>query len=122
MIRANVAGTVTLPLIVTTHVPVPLQPPPDQPVNVEPDAGVAVSVTCCPSLNDAEHVAPQLIPDGWLLTLPEPPPAFVTASVCCVTGWTVTGAVWPDATTVNVPLVAVALLSYVPGVVVAVTP
>ena len=32
----------------TTQVPVPEQPPPDQPVKVEPVVGVAVSVTDVP--------------------------------------------------------------------------
>jgi len=64
------------------HVPVPEQPAPLQPVKVEPAAGVAVSVTTVPSLNDVEHVAPQSIPAGELETEPEPVPDFVTVSVC----------------------------------------
>jgi hypothetical protein len=67
---------------VTTHVDVPLQAP-DHPVNVEPAAGAAVSVTTVPLLNPALHVVPQLIPDGLLVTIPVPVPAKVTAS----TGW-----------------------------------
>ena len=59
-------------LIVTVQVPVPEQPPPLQPVNVEPAAGVAVSVTTVPSSNDAAQVAPQVIPAGPLDTVPEP--------------------------------------------------
>jgi hypothetical protein len=58
---------------------------PLHPVKVEPDAAWAVSVTVAPSLNDAEHVPPQLIPAGKLVTEPEPAPALVTVSVC-VTG------------------------------------
>ena len=34
--------------IVTAQVPVPVQPPPLQPVKVEPAAGVAVKVTAVP--------------------------------------------------------------------------
>jgi hypothetical protein len=41
----NVAATVVAAVIVVVQVLVPVQPPPDQPVNVEPVAGVAVSVT-----------------------------------------------------------------------------
>ena len=48
--------------IVTVHVPVPLQPPPLQPVNVEPAAGVAVSVTVVPWSNVSLQSAPQLMP------------------------------------------------------------
>jgi hypothetical protein len=46
----KVAVTVVLALTFRTHVPVPLQPPPLQPANVEPDAGVAVSVTLVPAV------------------------------------------------------------------------
>jgi hypothetical protein len=66
------------------HVPVPEQPAPLHPVKVEPDAAVAVKMTIVPSLNDAAHVAPQLIPAGALVTDPEPDPAFVTVSVCVI--------------------------------------
>jgi hypothetical protein len=44
----KVAVTVVAALAVTTQVPVPLQPPPDQPSKVEPVAGAAVSVTTVP--------------------------------------------------------------------------
>ena len=43
--NVNVAVTVFAPSIVTWHVPVPLQPPPLQPVKFELVAGAAVSVT-----------------------------------------------------------------------------
>jgi len=74
------------------HVPVPEQPAPLQPEKVEPAAGVAVSVTTVPSLNEVEHVAPQSIPAGELETEPEPVPDFVTVSACvtvnvAVTDW-----------------------------------
>src|SRR5437667_9729918 len=46
--RAKVAVTVVAALRVTVHVPVPEQPPPLQPLKVEPAAGVAVSVTAVP--------------------------------------------------------------------------
>ncbi len=41
----KVAVTSVAPLTTTTQVPVPEQPPPLQPANVESAAGVAVSVT-----------------------------------------------------------------------------
>ena len=52
----KVAVTAVFAVSATTHVPAPLQPPPLHPVNDEPDAGGAVSVTLVPLLNDAEHV------------------------------------------------------------------
>jgi hypothetical protein len=44
----NVAVTDWAPLIVTVHVPMPEQPPPDQAAKLDPDAGVAVNVTIVP--------------------------------------------------------------------------
>jgi hypothetical protein len=44
----NVALTEIAAFIVTVHAPVPLHPPPDQPLNVEPADGLAVSVTAVP--------------------------------------------------------------------------
>jgi hypothetical protein len=46
----NVAVTVAAAVIVTVHAPVPLQPPPLHPANVDPAAGDAVSVTLVPWL------------------------------------------------------------------------
>src|SRR5437762_13524278 len=65
---------------VTTHDPAPEQPPPAQPVKVEPAAGVAVNVMVVPLAKLAEQVAPQLIPAGELVTVPLPVPAVVTVS------------------------------------------
>jgi hypothetical protein len=56
----------------------PVQPVPDQPANIEPDAAVAVSVTAAPLLKLAEQVLPQLMPAGELVTVPLPVPAFAT--------------------------------------------
>ena len=81
---ANVAVTEVAALTVTVQVPVPVQPLPLQPENVEPAAGVAVSVTAVPVANVAEHVAPQLMPAGALVTVPLPVPALVIVSV---SGW-----------------------------------
>ena len=44
----KVAVTVVAADIVTVQEPAPEQPPPLQPVKIEPDAGVAVSVTAVP--------------------------------------------------------------------------
>jgi hypothetical protein len=78
---ATVAGKVTalndaeissIEFIVTVHVvPVPPHAPP-QPANVEPVAGVSVSVTCVPGLKFAEQVEVQLIPAGELVTVEAP--------------------------------------------------
>jgi hypothetical protein len=43
--RANVAVTVVVPVMGTAQGPVPLHPPPLQPVKVEPVMGAAVRVT-----------------------------------------------------------------------------
>ena len=57
--------------------PVPEQAP-DQPVKSELASGFAVSVTDVPLANFALHAKPQLIPDGLLVTVPPPVPAFWT--------------------------------------------
>ena len=46
--KANVAVTVVAAVSVTEQEPVPEQPPPLQPLKVEPVAGLAVSVTDVP--------------------------------------------------------------------------
>jgi hypothetical protein len=48
---------------------------------VEPAAGVAVRVTAAPLVNAAEHVVPQEIPAGLLVTVPLPVPDRETVSV-----------------------------------------
>src|SRR5216117_2790271 len=78
---ANVAVTEVAAFTVTMQVPVPEQPPPLQPVKVELASGVAVKVTAVPVANGAEHVAPQAITAGLLVTVPAPAPALVTVSV-----------------------------------------
>jgi hypothetical protein len=67
-----------LVLSVTTQVPVPLQPAPDQPLKVEPPLGVAVSATVSPFGNFAEQIPGQEMPVPK--TLPEPLPARETVS------------------------------------------
>jgi hypothetical protein len=57
---------------------------PLQPENVEPAAGAAVNVTFAPWGKLAEHVVPQLMLAGTLVTVPEPLPAFATDTRCAV--------------------------------------
>ena len=64
--------------------PVPLQPPPLQPANVDPEAGVAVSVTIVPVTYASEQSDEQLIPAGLLVTVPLP--TRVTVSVAVAVG------------------------------------
>jgi hypothetical protein len=47
---AKLAVTVAAALMVTLHVPVPEQPPPLQPLKVDPPAAAAVRVTTVPLL------------------------------------------------------------------------
>jgi hypothetical protein len=75
----KVAVTEVSAFRVTVHVPVPEQPPPDQPTNVEPVSGVAVNLILLPRTNFAEHLLPQLIPAMLETTVPEP--MVVTDSV-----------------------------------------
>src|SRR5829696_252713 len=77
----NVAVTSRAWAIATVHVPVPEQPSPSQPANVDPDAGVAVSVTDVPLVKLAEQLDPQLMPAGLLVTVPLPPPDLTTVRV-----------------------------------------
>lgn len=77
----NSAFTVWLEFIATTQAPVPLHPPPFQPVNVDPPAAVAVRVTELPLTKLAEHELPQEMPLGVLVTVPIPVPDFVTFKV-----------------------------------------
>src|SRR5207244_2717488 len=79
--RLNVAVTVVAALKVTVQVSVPEQPPPLQPVKIEPAAGAAVSVTALPLAKLAAQVAPQVMPAGELVTVPLPVPAGVTVRV-----------------------------------------
>ena len=64
----------------TVQVPVPEQAP-DQPVNLESKAGVAVKVTTVPDPKELIQVSPQLIPAGELVTVPEPVPSLLTQSI-----------------------------------------
>ena len=80
--NVNVAVTVVAAVMVTVHGPVPVQPPPLHPVNDDPTLGDAVSVTTVPAEYTSEQSAPQLIPAGELVTVPDPVPDFTTVRVC----------------------------------------
>jgi hypothetical protein len=73
----NVAVTLRSALIVTVQPPVPVHAP-DQPAKVDPAAGVAIMPTVAPEVKSAAQVDPQLMPDGELVTVPDPLPARVT--------------------------------------------
>jgi hypothetical protein len=77
----KVAVTVVAAFTVTVQGPVPLQPPPLKPVNVDPGSAAAVRVTEVPLSKDAEQVLPQVIPLGLLVTVPLPTPTLVTVRV-----------------------------------------
>ena len=65
--------------MLTTQLPVPEQAP-LQPLKLLFDVGVAVNVTLVPLAKLALQVAPQSMPAGLLLTVPEPAPALATVS------------------------------------------
>ncbi len=71
-------------LIVTTQVPVPEQPSPLQPVNVESGSFVADNVTPVLLLKKAEQAEPQVIPAGVLVTIPLPVPLLETDNVLTI--------------------------------------
>src|SRR5439155_123308 len=101
---ANVAVTVVAALSVTVQVPVPEQPPPLQPLKIEPAAGAAVRVTGVPVANAVEHVAPQEIPAGLLVTVPVPAPVLLTVSVKLCTAKVAVTVVAALSVTVQVPV------------------
>ncbi len=80
VVAVKVAVTERAAVIVVTHEPLPTQAP-LQLVNVEPEAGVAVSVTLVPLVKLALHVEPHWMPDGFDATVPLPVPARATSSV-----------------------------------------
>jgi hypothetical protein len=85
---ANVAVTAPAAFIVTLHVPVPEQAP-LQPVKVDVGFGAALRVTAVPEPKFAEHVLPQLIPSGLLVTIPLPLPASETVSKTALSNFAV---------------------------------
>ena len=70
-------------LMATVQVPVPEQPPPLQPAKDELESGAALKTTWAPEVKFAEQVAPQLSPEGALVTVPPPAPDLETESVYC---------------------------------------
>ena len=80
-VAANVAVTVVGPETVTVHGAVPEQPPPDQPLNVDPAAGWAVSSIVDPEATSVEQVEPQSIAPEADVTVPEPLPTLLTVRV-----------------------------------------
>jgi hypothetical protein len=77
----KLAVTVVSAASVTTQVPMPVQPPPDQPAKIEPPVGAAVSVTLWPASNCAAQLAPQVMPAGFDVTEPEPRPVLAAVRV-----------------------------------------
>jgi hypothetical protein len=78
--------------MVTLQAPVPLHAP-DQPAKSERGSGWAVNETTVPCGKLAVHVLPQSMPEGALVTLPEPAPVreTVKGNVGVAGGLTVTG-------------------------------
>jgi hypothetical protein len=82
----KLAATEVFAFINTVQVPVPVHAPPLHPVNTEPAVAAAVRITLVPELYGAEHVAPQLMPEGTLVTVPLPAPDLVAVRVNCGAG------------------------------------
>lgn len=81
-LAVNVATTLASEVMLIVQPDVPEHPAPDHPANFDPEAGVAVRVTESRPSNLLEHVVPQLIPAGVLVTVPVPDPPSDTDSVC----------------------------------------
>jgi hypothetical protein len=79
-LSVNVAATDAAAFSVTTQFPVPAQPAPDHPANVELSDGAAVKVTVVPGAKLAAQVAPQPMPTGAEVTIPVPVPAGTTVN------------------------------------------
>jgi hypothetical protein len=79
MVTIEKVAATLLSAFITREQEAPVQAP-LQPVKVEPEAGVAVSVTLVPLSKSALHVVPQLIPLGNEVTVPLPFPVLLTLS------------------------------------------
>jgi hypothetical protein len=76
--RSNVAVTVLAAVMATVQVLVPEQPPPLQPENIDPVAGIAVRITAVPLGYGLEQLGPHVIPPSELVTVPVPAPILRT--------------------------------------------
>src|SRR5512138_3826361 len=83
-VAVNSACTVVSAPMVTKHSPIPLHPPPVQPLNCELGAATALIETVVPSAKRPLQSGPQLIPDGMLWILPLPVPAWVMVNTVSV--------------------------------------
>ena len=72
---------VTEAAVFTTQLPVPVHPPPLQPVKVDPPSAVAVSVTVVLLKKLKLQVAPQSTPVGAETTFPVPVPPLRIVTV-----------------------------------------
>ena len=72
---------VAVAAVLTTQAPVPVQPPPLQPVKVDPPSAVAVSVTVVLLKKLELHFTPQSIPVGAETTFPVPVPPLRAVTV-----------------------------------------
>jgi len=83
--EVKLAVTDWVPDVGSAQVPVPVHAPPHPP-KPKPAAGVAVNVTCVPAGKVCVQVAPQSMPAGVLVTVPEPEAVTVTRTGlgCCV--------------------------------------
>ena len=86
VLRAKLATHIELALRMIDVVEVAPAQLPDQPANVEPAAGTALSVTVvfCVKLN--AHTLPQEMPAGVDVTVPEPVPVRLTVRLNCGVG------------------------------------
>ncbi len=67
--------------VLTTQLPVPVHPPPLQPVKVAPPSAVAVNVTVIILEKSAMQIAPQSMPVGAETTFPVPVPPLRIVTV-----------------------------------------
>jgi hypothetical protein len=75
---SKVAVRVLVAVTATVHCGPATLSHPRQPANVEFESGFAVNTTVASVANRAEQTEPQLIPEGALVTVPEPAPALTT--------------------------------------------
>ena len=75
----NVAVTETEASPTGVHGPVPVQPPPLQPMKAVPAAGITIRVTPVPAGYAAKQVVPHVMPAGVLVMVPDTSPALLTA-------------------------------------------